>query len=696
MTQSLGLCHTVGMTKSDSERPESELDYDDPSTNPKNGVWWETRCRGERKPHEILQNVVSQILSDQAALYTGYRQYQKEFGVSGMGAADGVDFILSFNDGVRQNEMANTIETLWAQVFKNRVVAGVSCSDADYEEWYRAKGLSRWLEGAFEEGGAYSSAFPKAGLMALVYGTGPIKVTIADTEDDKVQKVCAEAVSPRHLFVDRIEAKNGNPRSLYQKDYLDRWVTYAVFGDGGNYGSAEERKHGIAKVKAASDEDLSTGASKHDMIVVWEAWHLPSSPRSKDGRHVIWVEGCTLVDEPWEWPTFPFTFIRFGARLEGFWGESAIKRLLPTQKLLDKLNAKIDEAQDIMGVPRIITRPDNFVKDELDDVPGGVILAKDPGAIKDWNAQCASPEMYQDRDSAPRKMRSLLGVSDFEVQSQIPQGMRDVSGAFLERWVDQGQARHAMFHKEYEDAVVELAKLFIRAGKDIQSDKKDVVVMTTDNGKDSVESLKFSDVCIDLKRLKITVQPMSGLPQTLAGKVEAITKMAKDAQLPLNPQRTMRFLNVPDVFGAQDELVSSEEIIAKNLSYMVRTGVYLDPLQNDNLDLIVKMTTDFINTYRIREGAKLERVSLLQRYIRDALLLKKGFGGVDPNAPPVDPMATAAGVSGGPMVPPVSSMGGPPGPPGPMGPQGGVPNPMQGDPVAGGGVPPMPQSVPPM
>lgn len=682
----------------------ADLDYDDPSTNPKNGVWWDKECRGERHPHDILQGVVSQITSDQNDLYDGYRRYQKEFGVAGLGGANGVDFLLSFNDGVRQNELANTIETLWAQVFKNKVVPGVSCADADYEEWYRAKGLSRWLEAALDDADVYKSAMPQAGLAALVYGTGAIKVTIGETEDAKVDKVVAEYVSPRHLFTDRIESKNGKPRSLFQKDYMDRWVSYAVFGpqSKGAYGTAEERKCGIAKVKAASDEDLTTGSTKHDMIVVWEAWHLPSTPRAKDGRHVIWVEGCTLVDEPWTWPTFPFVFIRFGARMEGFWGESAVKRLLPTQKLLDKLNAKIDECQDVMGVPRILSRPDNFVKDQLDDTPGGVLIVKDIGGIKEWNAQCASAEMYQDRDAAPGKMRSLLGVSDFEVQSQIPQGMRDVSGAFLERWVDQGQARHAMFHKEYEEAVVDLSKLFIRSGDEIQKSGRDVIVITTDNGKDSVESLKFSEVGVDIRRLKVTVQPMSGLPQTLAGKVEAIEKMSANEKLPLNPQRAMRFLNVPDVFGATDELVSSEEIIAKNLSFMVRKGKYLSPLQHDDLDLIIKMTNDFINTYRVREGADLTKVGLLQRYIRDAIVLRDGFGKTDPNAPPpppIDPMAGPPGPMDGGMVPPMGmdpnapppgfmdTGGMPPAPPDGMPPMPGVPG--QGMPPGPpGGMPP--------
>ncbi len=102
----------------------------------------------------------------------------------------------------------------------------------------------------------------------------------------------------------------------------------------------------------------------------------------------------------------------------------------------------------------------------------------------------------------------------------------------------------------------------------------------------------------------------------------------------------------------------------------------------DNLDLIIQLTTRYINRYRIRQGADYNKVGLMAQYIDDAIALKKGLGGPDPNAPPP---------AGMPPVPEPTTMGalgmaGPPGsagpgvPMGPAGPGGAVPG-MGGPPV---------------
>src|SRR5262249_54534866 len=136
---------------------------------------------------------------------------------------------------------------------------------------------------------------------------------------------------------------------------------------------------------------------------------------------------------------------------------------------------------------------------------------------------------------------------------------------------------------------------------------------------------------------------------------------------------------VPDLYQQSDLLTSDEEIIMKNLHHMVKTGEYLPPLPFDNLELIMMLTTKFINEYRVRKDSKLERVAILAQYIDDALELKNGLGGQDPNAPPQIPSTVdALGMQGGPQPgapPPQGPM--PPGaaPPPPQGPMPGMPPP---------------------
>ncbi len=418
--------------------------------------------------------------------------------------------------------------------------------------------------------------------------------------------------------------------------------------------------------------DMAMGSrTMCEMVTIREAWHTPSNSKSNDGRHVIWVKGCTLVDEPWTWDRLgPFSVMRYGTRLSGYYGDSAVKRLAPTQKNFDKLNRKIDEAQDIMGVPRIIlTRGANIERAHLDDIPGGVLLTDDPNGIHDWNATAVSPELYQERGDCPRKMRSLLGVSDFEVQNQLPQSMREISGPAMERWVDSGTARHAIFHGELERFMMDLAYLAMDYAAELQKEGKDLSVMAPGSSKSTVELLKFSEVQVDKKRMKLRVQPMSQMPQTMAGKIDAFSKLRENGDI--DKQTYLKMLEVPDVAGTTDFLGSDEEIILKNLHFMVKKGKYIPPLQYDNLELIVPLTTAFINHYRLRDDCDQEKVGMLAQYIEDAILLKAGPGGSDPNAPP------PVGVNPGQMAPPGMVPGQPPPgmPPPPMGgpPQGPAP-----------------------
>jgi hypothetical protein len=669
-------------TDSSGELPDSGTDDEKHRPKLTDAQWW----RAEEKnvePHKILDNIVQQIEADQQGRYDAYREYERLFG-SAVGVNGDESFRSIATDNFTQNELQSSLETLWAQIFKNRIVPAVSTSEADWEEWDKARAYGRWLEGAFDDARVYSEAWPQAGINMLVHGTGIVRVGW-EKVDDKTARVITWSVNPRFFMVDRLEGKHGKPRSIYFKDHIDRYRLFDTYKEDRKdfYGTPEERMAGIDSVTGNDDIELGVGnTTKCDMLTVREAWHLPSGPDADDGCHAIWIKGCTLVYEKFTWDTFPCMFMRYGCPMEGFYGESAVRKLAPSQKRLDKLTMKIDESQDVMGVPRIIVGSGAGVlkTEHIDDIPGAIIECDNINQIRDWNAQCATGELYKDRDDLPRSMRALLGVSDFEAQQQLPQGLRDVSGAMLERWVDQGAARHAMTHAQAEDGIVTLADLFMRQAEECQKLGYDVVYMGPgETSKTSIEELRFKDVHVERKRLRLRVQPMSQLPQTFAGKVDAIGKIEEKFPGAISPKTVLRMLEVPDLATTSDMLVSDEEIIMKNLSYMCRTGEYLAPMPFDNLDLIIQLTTRYINRYRVREGRDLSKVALLAQYIDDAVQAKKGFGTPDPNAPPTPSTMAALGGAGampqGPAQMPMPAPQGPPGPPPGMPPPGMAPPP---------------------
>lgn len=664
--------------------------------------WWRAKELGVR-PDEILDNLVRQLEQDQEARYTAYREYARLYGADPDMFGNEDLFQVLTDDYVTQNELANTIETLHAQVFKNKVVPAVSCSEANWEEWQRGKAFSRWLEGMLDRSEALYDAVPRAGMDCLVYGTGFVKIGHEESDDGKSVHLTHTRVDPRHVLVDRLEARQGKPRSIFQKDFVDKFKLAAEMADTGSdlyvpdgmsaKEAAANRVKLIRESKSNDDVDMALGSRvKCEMVTVREAWHLPSSKKAKDGRHVIWIRGCTLLDEEFTWKRFPFAKMKFGHPLSGFYGDSAVKRLAPTQKSFNRLNEKIDEALRIMAIPRIIyDKSRSITLEEIDDIPGRLIGIDGPpaNAITEWNSTPISSDVYQERDACPSKMRSLLGVSDFDVQNQLPQSMREISGPALERWVDTGTARHAQFHGELEHFMIDLAYLSLDYACELEKEGKKLVVSAPGSyQKTAIELLDFSEVKVDRERMKLRCQPMSQMPQTFAGKVDAFSKLRETGDI--SPKQYLKMLEVPDYESTVDYLTSDEDIIQKNLCLMLKNGKYIPPLADDNLDLIIPMTTAFINHYRTMEDCDMQKVGMLNQYIEAAKALKGGLGGADPNAPP-PPMGPMGGAPA-PMLPPMGPPGpmGPGGPP-PMGPPGVPMGPEAGMPPMGGPAPaPMP------
>jgi hypothetical protein len=204
--------------------------------------------------------------------YEAYYEYGRMFGafMSQYGSDDSLGALI--REELSQNELANTIETLWAQVFKNRIVPGISTSEADYDEWSRARAYGRWIEGILDEAKFYSEIVPPVGMDCLVFGTGCAKITwVEDGETDKLAHIRWERVCPKYLLVDRIEAKHGKPRTLFQKNHIDRFVLFETYKDDREdfYGTVQERIEGIQKCTNNDDDDLGvSNITKCDMLTV--------------------------------------------------------------------------------------------------------------------------------------------------------------------------------------------------------------------------------------------------------------------------------------------------------------------------------------------------------------------------------------------------------------------------------------------
>lgn len=637
-------------------------------------------------PHEVINSMFESVQNAQEDRYDAYRELWQHYGADCSMFGGSVDsFRLTYGEDLEANEAANAVETLHASVFKNRVVPTFCSIDADYETFEQTKKVNRFIEGVWEDCAVHRSAVPEAGLETIVCGTGLLEVAHQICEDGEA-RITVTSPTVQDFFVDPLEARDNNPMTIWRVKLVDRWQLLDEFGVESDdlYGNVEDRRKAILEATSASGNKYSyalsaPSASGEDMLMVKECWR-------KYGRHAIVLENQTLVYEEWQrdWPVVEMKLMPVRG---GFWGQSILGRMVPLQLYLNEITSKIRDAHRLLGQPKIVVSPGQGVKKlQLDDTLGAIIEMD--GELREWNPVPITPDAYRERDSAPQRMRDLIGQSQFAASGSVPAQLREVSGKAIESWTDADSARNAMFHRYYEGAMIKLGKIILEHAAWLVDRGFKVTVMA-ESGK-SVEEIDFSDITVDLKRGRLRVFPVSQLSQTYTSRMDELDRLLDRGAITMQTYR--RLSENPDLESQNDFDVSGEEIVMKNLHHIYKTKRPLEPLEFDDHDLIIQLGTKFYNSVRVR-GADAEALLAIETYITKAAAKKPPppQPAAPPGAPPTD-MGAPPGMEGVPPPGMPLDMGGmPPGPP----PEAmGAPPPMGSEPPMGPDGIPMPPGPP--
>jgi hypothetical protein len=634
------------------------------------------------QPHEVINSLFESILTSQGDRYDAYRSLWEHYGADCSMFGGSVDsYRLNYGEDLEANEAANAVETLHASVFKNRVVPTLCSVDGDYETFSQTKTANRFVEGVWDDSNVHLDAIPKAGLEAIVCGTGLLEVAHEMVSEDEA-RIVVKAPTVQDFFVDPVEARDNDPATLFRVKPVDRWKLLEEFGveREGLYGSVEERRRAIleatndqgSKFSFAFNADPQAG---EDMILVREAWR-------KNGKHAIVLNDCTLVYEDWK-RDWPIADIRLMPVPGGFWGQSILGRMVPLQLYLNEITSKIRDAHRLLGQPKIVVSPGQKVsKLQIDDSMGAIIEVE--GELREWNPVPITPDAYRERDGAPQRMRNLIGQSQFASSGSVPAQLREVSGKAIESWQDADSARNAMFHRYYEHAVMKLGRIILEHAQWLVDHGYRVTVMAP-SGR-NVDEIDFSDINIDIAKCRMRVFPVSQLSKSYTSKMDELDRLLSRSAINLSTYR--RLSENPDIEAQNEFDTSDEEIVLKNLQWILENETPLEPLSMDNHETIIRLGTKFYNTIRVK-GASPMALLAIETYITKA----------QAKLAPPQPAAPPPGAPPG-MMPPGMPPGAPPGPPGapPVGPDmmGAAPPPDMGAPpmapppgMPPGGMPPI-------
>lgn len=531
------------------------------------------------------------------------------------------------------NLVQSCVDTLVSRISQSRPAPTFLTDNSDYKERNLAKKLNNFIAGELYQTKAYDIA-ETALRDALVEGTGCIKVY-----EDSEHKVALDRVLLTELLVDEAEAMHGNPRQLFQLKLIDRSMLRDMF--------PKLKQEVEEAVNAYPDNSADSSKSISDLVMVVEAWHLPSSPTAKDGRHVIACSAGPLLDEPYTKTKFPFVFLHFSKRLMGFWSQGLAEQLMGTQLEINALLYTISRAIKLVGVPRVFVEQGSKVsKAHMNNDVGTIITYS--GLKPSYEvAQCVPQELYAQLQRLVEYGYQQSGVSALQASSQKPSGLN--SGEAIRSYDDISTDRFASLSRHYDNLFVDLAYAITDLAKDIaETEGSYQTVYPNRNGTKEIDLPKAS-----LLQDPFVIQAfnMSSLPRDPAGRMQKITEMIQAGMITIKEGR--RLLDYPDLEQVEKLANASEERILQILDSIVEDGTFTPPDPFMDLQLATELCSQYYNLY---SSARLEedRCQMLRDFFTQVqALLQKAAAALapPPSAPGGMPAAAPQTLPQSPLVP---------------------------------------------
>lgn len=517
--------------------------------------------------------------------------------LAGLGATE-----YTVTDSTKDNRLALNVvkaccDTAQAIISTSRPRAQYLTSGGNWEKQRKAKNLTKFTDGQFYQGKVYKQS-PLVFLDTLITGTGVFKVFDIDA------RIKAERVFSDELLVDPVDARYGNPRSLYQTKEVDRAILRARYP-----------KKSVIIDDSSQIRDTYYGAVPiADPVGVVEAWHLPAGDKDP-GRHVICTSEGTLVDEDWLDPTFPFAFYRWSDPVIGFWGGSLVEELRGIQIEINYLLQRIQKNLTLSSIKIFTEKAAQINKAKLGrNVDYDIIeyMGKPPIVQV---IEAVSPAMANQIENLYIKAFEITGISQLNATSRKPSGLD--SGRAMREYSDITSQRFQRKSIAWQDYHLDIAEQMIRRARDIESRGEGSYSVKVKAG-NALEELRFSDVNLDETDYIMQVFPVSFLPKTPEGKLQTVQELVQ--AFPQMQDQALELLDFPDLESATNTFTAPKKIMEKVVYYILEHDEYIGPEPFFDLAFGVKYMTMRYLQAKI-DRAPEDKLELMRRWIDQAAQL---------------------------------------------------------------------------
>lgn len=564
-------------------------------TSVTNHFWWQAE---KGRVHERLLQHVRALEEEQSYVHDKNLKYARLYGNEDLLGYS--HFAQRTAPASKERSSYNIVQqasdTAVNNIAKNRPKLTFLTDGQEFSVQRRAKKLEQLVIGIFDQSNLYQESI-RVFRDACVFGTGALKIYA----DPGTHQIRTERVLIDEIIVDQREClSSSQPRQLHQRKFVNREVLKALYPD---FISQIER----AGANTGNRWNDYCQLPAHELGVV-ESWHLPSVPGAKDGRHVISIEGADLLDEPWTENDFPFVFLRWRERLNGFYGQGIAEIIAGHQRRINKLLKFIDRCQDLIAVPRVFVDVASKVsKQALSNDISTISYRGRPPTFH--TPQALTAEIYSYLEVLKRDGFDEVGVSRLNAHQTIPSGLE--TGAAVREFHDIGSDRQSVVALAYEDLFKQAGKKVVRLARELNKGRSFTSVF---RGRNAFQRIDWKKVALDDNQFEIKIGTSSLFTLTPSARVQTVTDWLSAGMI--TPEEGRRLLDHPDLQRSTDLATAAIEDIEATIENLL-DGIFEPPEPFQNLQLGIQLVQQAYLKAR-RDQAGEDILQLLRDWIENA------------------------------------------------------------------------------
>jgi hypothetical protein len=345
-----------------------------------------------------------------ARIYAGYLPRGLSWSSSGSPANDRVPFRAT------KALVRGICDTATALISRFRPKSTLITIGAEWDVVQQAQDMDKFLSGAYEVGDLYPTA-ARSFHDSTVFGTGGWKYVPKGDGDD--WRVCYERFLPDDLVIDEDECRDHlNPENTYHRVVVKGDALIRRFASGNSREATARR----VKIRAAcSTTSWPNRSVPKDSCILVDAVHL--DPEGGDHRHVVAIEGLTLLDETWPYDFHPYTFLWWVPPLSGFYGDGIAYRQYGRQERITYMHRWIERCHDLFANPKVFLDPRGGPPAMQMSNEIGTIVSTTRQPYFMTQQQVVPPEVYRWLDKLAMDGMEDEGMNQAMVGNTLPPGV---------------------------------------------------------------------------------------------------------------------------------------------------------------------------------------------------------------------------------------------------------------------------------